>query len=163
MKNVTAVFWTSLIICSALVAWGLFSPENFKAQTGALTSTISSTFGWYYLLTVFLILIFCVYLIFSRFSNLKLGKPEDKPEFSLVSWFAMLFSAGMGMGLVFWTTAEPISHAFISAPRSELGSNQAIQEAMQFSFFHWVCMHGQFTESSHWFWLTLSFITMPQD
>ena len=137
MKNVTAVFWTSLIICSALVAWGLFSPENFKAQTGALTSTISSTFGWYYLLTVFLILIFCVYLIFSRFSNLKLGKPEDKPEFSLVSWFAMLFSAGMGMGLVFWTTAEPISHAFISAPRSELGSNQAIQEAMQFSFFHW--------------------------
>ncbi|TWT04264.1 BCCT family transporter [Planococcus sp. CPCC 101016] len=137
MKNVTVVFWTSLMICLGMVGWGLITPENFKTQTGALTSAISSTFGWYYLLTVFLILVFCVYLIFSRFSNLKLGKPGDKPEFSLASWFAMLFSAGMGMGLVFWTTAEPISHAFISAPKSELGSDQAIQEAMQFSFFHW--------------------------
>ncbi len=137
MKNVTVVFGTSLMICLGMVAWGLISPGNFKAQTGALTSAISSTFGWYYLLTVFLILVFCVYLIFSRFSTLKLGKPEDKPEFSLASWFAMLFSAGMGMGLVFWTTAEPISHAFISAPKSELGSEQAIQEALQFSFFHW--------------------------
>lgn len=137
LKNVTSVFWIALLICVGLVVWGLFSPAGFQSQTGELTAAISSTFGWYYLLTVFLILVFCVYLIFSRFSNLKLGKPDDKPEFSLASWFAMLFSAGMGMGLVFWTTAEPISHAFISAPRSELGSNQAIQEAMQFSFFHW--------------------------
>lgn len=137
LKNVTSVFWIALSVCVGLVVWGLSSPEGFKSQTGEWTAAISSTFGWYYLLTVFLILIFCVYLIFSRFSNLKLGKPDDKPEFSLPSWFAMLFSAGMGMGLVFWTTAEPISHAFISAPRSELGSDQAIQEAMQFSFFHW--------------------------
>lgn len=137
MKNVTVVFGTSLAICLALVGWGLFSPESFQAQTGALTSWISSTFGWYYLASVFVILIFCLYLIFSRFADIKLGKAGDEPEFSLVSWFAMLFSAGMGMGLVFWTTAEPISHAFISAPRSELGSDQAIKEAMQFSFFHW--------------------------
>jgi len=137
LKNVTIVFWTSLLICLGMLAWGLASPEGFNLQTGEWTSAISSTFGWYYLLTVFLILVFCVYLIFSRFSNLKLGKPDDKPEFSLISWFAMLFSAGMGMGLVFWTTAEPISHAFIKAPKSELGSDQAIQEAMQFSFFHW--------------------------
>ncbi|ANU24429.1 BCCT family transporter [Planococcus donghaensis] len=137
MKNVTIVFWTSLLICLGMLAWGLISPEGFKIQTGEWTSAISSTFGWYYLLTVFLILTFCVYLIFSRFANLKLGKPGDKPEFSLISWFAMLFSAGMGMGLVFWTTAEPISHAFKNAPKSELGSDQAIQEAMQFSFFHW--------------------------
>ncbi|AQU78151.1 MULTISPECIES: BCCT family transporter [Planococcus] len=137
MKNVTVVFWTSLLICLGLVVWGLSSPDSFKSQTGEWTVAISNTFGWYYLLTVFLILAFCIYLIFSKFSTLKLGKPEDKPEFSLVSWFSMLFSAGMGMGLVFWTTAEPISHAFISAPKSELGSNEAIQEAMQFSFFHW--------------------------
>ncbi|MGB6407160.1 MAG: BCCT family transporter [Planococcus donghaensis] len=137
MKNVTIVFWTSLLICLGMLVWGLISPEGFKIQTGEWTSAISSTFGWYYLLTVFLILTFCVYLIFSRFANLKLGKPGDKPEFSLISWFAMLFSAGMGMGLVFWTTAEPISHAFKNAPKSELGSDQAIQEAMQFSFFHW--------------------------
>lgn len=79
----------------------------------------------------------CVYLIFSRFNQIKLGKDDKKPEFSLISWFAMLFSAGMGMGLVFWTTAEPISHAFKSSPNAEVGSDQAIKESLQFSFFHW--------------------------
>ncbi len=137
MKNVTVVFGASIIVCLALVAWGLFSPEGFQTQTGALTAWISTTFGWYYLASVFIILVFCLYLIFSRFADIKLGKAGDEPEFGLLSWFAMLFSAGMGMGLVFWTTAEPISHAFISAPRSELGSDDAIMEALQFSFFHW--------------------------
>ncbi|MGM0898946.1 MAG: BCCT family transporter [Bacillota bacterium] len=137
MKSVTIVFGISVTICLALVGWGFFAPEGFQTQTGALTSWISSTFGWYYLASVFVVLIFCLYLIFSRFADIKLGKAGDEPEFSLPSWFAMLFSAGMGMGLVFWTTAEPISHAFISAPRSELGSDEAIKEAMQFSFFHW--------------------------
>ncbi len=137
MKNVTSVFWISLATCIGLVAWGFFVPKNFKEVTGNLTADISSIFGWYYLTTVFLILVFCIYLIFSRFSSIKLGKSEDEPEFSLLSWFAMLFSAGMGMGLVFWTTAEPISHAYKSAPRAELGTNQAITEAMEFSFFHW--------------------------
>lgn len=137
LKNVTVVFWISITICLALVTWGFFAPETFQLQTGELTSWISATFGWYYLASVFIILIFCLYLIFSRFADIKLGKAGDEPEFSLVSWFAMLFSAGMGMGLVFWTTAEPISHAFISAPLSELGSDEAVKEAMQFSFFHW--------------------------
>ena len=137
MKNVTAVFWISLAACIGLVIWGVIAPLDFQRLTGDLTAQISSVFGWYYLTTVFIILVFCIYLIFSRFSSIKLGKDSDKPEFSLLSWFAMLFSAGMGMGLVFWTTAEPISHAFISAPRAEIGTNQAITEAMQFSFFHW--------------------------
>lgn len=137
MKNVTAVFWISLAACIGLVIWGVIAPLDFQRLTGDLTAQISSVFGWYYLTTVFIILVFCIYLIFSRFSSIKLGKSEDKPEFSLLSWFAMLFSAGMGMGLVFWTTSEPISHAFLSAPRAETGTNEAITEAMQFSFFHW--------------------------
>ncbi|WP_203334076.1 BCCT family transporter [Planococcus beigongshangi] len=137
MKNVTSVFWISLAACVALVIWGAAAPLSFSELSGGLTAQISKTFGWYYLMTVFLILLFCIYLIFSRFSSIKLGKSEDKPEFSLLSWFAMLFSAGMGMGLVFWTTSEPISHAFLSAPRAETGTNEAITEAMQFSFFHW--------------------------
>ena len=137
MKKVTSVFWISLVACIALVAWGIVTPTGFSEATGKITAQISKTFGWYYLATVFVILIFCIYLIFSRFATIKLGKSEDEPEFSLLSWFSMLFSAGMGMGLVFWTTSEPISHAFISAPRAETGTNQAITEAMQFSFFHW--------------------------
>lgn len=137
MRKVTGVFWVSLLLCLSLVIWGLISPMGFQETTGQWTAAISETFGWYYLVTVFLILIFCIYMIFSRFAHIKLGKPDEEPEFSLPSWFAMLFSAGMGMGLVFWTTAEPISHAFISTPRSEPGSPEAISEALQFSFFHW--------------------------
>lgn len=89
-----------------------------------------------------LFLAFCIYLIFSRFGNIKLGKENDTPDYNLSSWFAMLFSAGMGMGLVFWTTAEPISHAFKSTPGAEPGSEEAIKQALQYSFFHWGGIHA---------------------
>ncbi|MFG6150245.1 BCCT family transporter [Halobacillus sp. B23F22_1] len=137
MKNVSYVFWYGLAVCGVVVLWGIVTPEHLKSTTSNATAFISARFGWYYLLIIMLMLAFCVYLIFSRFNHIKLGKEDEKPEFSLVSWFAMLFSAGMGMGLVFWTTAEPISHAFISSPVSEEGSSQAIKESLQFSFFHW--------------------------
>ncbi|MDY0395827.1 BCCT family transporter [Virgibacillus halophilus] len=137
MKSVTRVFWYSLAICTVVVIWGALMPKRLALLTETVTSFISSRFGWYYLLIVFLMLIFCVYLIFSRFGKIKLGKEDDKPEFSLPTWFAMLFSAGMGMGLVFWTTAEPISHAFTQTPGAKPGSDTAISEAMRYSFFHW--------------------------
>ncbi|GAE26861.1 glycine betaine transporter OpuD [Halalkalibacter wakoensis JCM 9140] len=137
MKNESAVFWYSLSICAVFVVWGVLAPDHLQAVSSNVTAYISKAFGWYYLLIIMLFLSFCIYLIFSRFGKIKLGKESDLPEFSLPSWFAMLFSAGMGMGLVFWTTAEPISHAFISPPRAEAGSNEAIRQSLQFSFFHW--------------------------
>lgn len=117
--------------------WGSIAPKQLESVTEKITTFISVNFGWYYLIIVMLMLVFCVYLIFSRYGNIKLGKEHDKPEFSLISWFAMLFSAGMGMGLVFWTTAEPISHAFVNTPGAEAGSEEAIKEGLQYSFFHW--------------------------
>ncbi|WP_101843605.1 BCCT family transporter [Halobacillus sp. Marseille-P3879] len=137
MKKVTYVFWYGLAVCVLFVLWGVVAPENLKNVTAEATSFISTRFGWYYLLIIMIMLVFCIYLIFSRFNKIKLGRENDTPEFSLPAWFAMLFSAGMGMGLVFWTTAEPISHAFLSSPRAEAGSDQAIKESLQFSFFHW--------------------------
>ncbi|WP_394219577.1 BCCT family transporter [Halobacillus trueperi] len=137
MKNVSWVFWYGLGICGIFVLWGVLGPNHLKTVTSSATGFISSRFGWYYLLIIMVMLAFCIYLIFSRFNKIKLGKDDEKPEFSLTSWFAMLFSAGMGMGLVFWTTAEPISHAFKSSPNAEEGSAQAIKEALRFSFFHW--------------------------
>ncbi|MFC4559522.1 BCCT family transporter [Virgibacillus kekensis] len=137
MKEVSSVFWISVIICAAVVVWGVVDKDNLNTVTDNATEWISVNFGWYYLLIIMLMLLFCVYLIFSRFGKIKLGKEGDKPEFSLPTWFAMLFSAGMGMGLVFWTTAEPISHAFKSTPIAEPGSDAAINDALQFSFFHW--------------------------
>ncbi len=116
---------------------------NLKDSTQAITTYISEYFGWYYLLIIMVFLAFCIYLIFSRIGKLRLGKDNERPEYSTASWFAMLFSAGMGMGgLVFWTTAEPISHAFKSSPNAEVGSNEAIRESLQYSFFHWGGIHA---------------------
>ncbi|WP_058306146.1 glycine betaine uptake BCCT transporter [Gracilibacillus massiliensis] len=137
MRGNGPVFWISLSICAALVIWGVINPEHLKETTSAITTYISEVFGWYYLITIMLFLAFCIYLIFSRFGNIKLGKENDTPDYNLSSWFAMLFSAGMGMGLVFWTTAEPISHAFKSTPGAEPGSGEAIKQSLQYSFFHW--------------------------
>lgn len=137
MKNVSSVFWYSLSICILLVIWGVVAPTQLQALTSGITSFISESFGWYYLIIITIMLAFCIYLIFSPLGKIKLGKENDKPEFSRSSWFAMLFSAGMGMGLIFWATAEPISHAFKSPPSAEIGSNEAIKEALQYSFFHW--------------------------
>ncbi|KKB37415.1 BCCT family transporter [Bacillus thermotolerans] len=137
MKKATQVFWYAIAISLIVVIWGAVAPENLNSFTSAITSEILMDFGWFYLLLVLLILLFCVYLMFSRFGRMKLGKEGDEPEFSRSSWFAMLFSAGMGMGLVFWTTAEPISHAFINSPLVKEGTDEAVKEALKYSFFHW--------------------------
>ncbi|WP_026702670.1 BCCT family transporter [Salibacterium aidingense] len=137
MKNVTLVFWISIAICAILVIWGASSPDQLESVTNTLTSTFSTGFGWYYLIIVVFMLGFCVYLIFSPYGRIKLGEEDTKPEFNLPTWFAMLFTAGMGMAMVFWTTAEPISHAFINAPEAEAGTDQAIQDSLQYAFFHW--------------------------
>lgn len=137
MRKYNAVFWIALSICALIVLWGMIDPKNLKDSTQAITTYISEYFGWYYLLIIMVFLAFCIYLIFSRIGKLRLGKDNERPEYSTASWFAMLFSAGMGMGLVFWTTAEPISHAFKSSPNAEVGSNEAIRESLQYSFFHW--------------------------
>ncbi len=137
MSSTTPVFWYAIALSLIMVIWGVVAPENLQTVTSNITGQILESFGWFYLLLVIAILLFCLYLMFSRYGNIKLGKTDDEPEFTRISWFAMLFSAGMGMGLVFWTTAEPISHAFISSPLAKEGTDEAIKEALTYSFFHW--------------------------
>lgn len=136
-SRVGAVFWVSLILCTIFVLSGALFPNDMENMTQKVTAWISKYFSWYYLLLVLALFLVCLYLLFSRYSQITLGKEGEEPEFSLKSWFAMLFSAGMGIGLVFWTTAEPISHAFKSAPIHPLGTQEAINDSFQFAFFHW--------------------------
>lgn len=137
LRKLTVVFWVALTICTLFVIYGAIAPKQLETVTQAITNFIAVNFGWYYLLLVLAILVVSIYLLFSRYSTITLGEEGEDPEFSLKSWFAMLFSAGMGIGLVFWTTAEPISHAFTLTPIHKAGTQTAINEAMQFSFFHW--------------------------
>ncbi|WP_186579099.1 glycine betaine uptake BCCT transporter [Aquibacillus kalidii] len=136
MKKVSSVFWITLAIVLVAVIFGAATPNSFEEITANIQKIITSTFGWYYLILVTIIVIFCVFLIFSPVGTIKLGKADEEPEYSKGTWFAMLFSAGMGIGLVFWGAAEPLSH-FMSPPLADAGTNQAQKEAMRYTFFHW--------------------------
>lgn len=136
MKNVSNVFWITLAIVLAAVIFGATAPKSFEDVTGNIQAFLTSTFGWYYLILVTLIVIFCLFLIFSPVGQIRLGRQDEKPEFTKISWFAMLFSAGMGIGLVFWGAAEPLSH-FITPPVAEGGTDAAQKEALRYTFFHW--------------------------
>lgn len=102
MKNVSSVFWIVIAITFVAVMWGAFSPESLQNVTDQIQTYITNDFGWYYLLVVSLLVGFCLFFIFSPIGKITLGKPGEEPEFGLFSWFAMLFSAGMGIGLVFY-------------------------------------------------------------
>ncbi|MBD1380902.1 glycine betaine uptake BCCT transporter [Metabacillus arenae] len=142
MKKVTSVFVVSVIVSVLFIIWGIL-PEsmigsaNLANVTGLIQAFIIEKFGWFYLLTATFFLIFAIGLIFSKFGNVKLGKDDDEPEYSYLSWFAMLFSAGMGIGLVFWGVSEPISHYSAPPPNQEAFTDAAASAAMRYSFFHW--------------------------
>ncbi|ARK20347.1 MULTISPECIES: BCCT family transporter [Sporosarcina] len=137
MLNITKVFWYSIVICIAIVLWGSIAPEHLNGLTASMTSFIYTHFGWFYMLVIVAMISFCFYMMFSRFGKIKLGKDSDQPDYSLPAWFAMLFSAGMGIGLMFFTTAETISHAFIKSPNAVPGSEQAILDSIQYTYLHW--------------------------
>ncbi|WP_121605035.1 BCCT family transporter [Virgibacillus sp. Bac332] len=141
MKKVTRVFYISAIIALLFIIWGIIPKDilpngNLDNVTSIIQGFLVDKFGWFYLLSATAFLGFAIYLIFSKYGNIKLGRPGDKPEYSYLTWFAMLFSAGMGIGLVFWGAAEPISH-FHNPPFGEAETNDAAKAAMQYSFFHW--------------------------
>lgn len=120
-----------------VVLWGIFAPVSLAATFDQLLALITTNFGWLYLWTVLGLVVVAAMLAFSKYGNLKLGLEDDEPEFSLHSWFAMLFAAGMGIGLVFWGVAEPISHFGTPPPGVAARTSEAANAAMRYSFFHW--------------------------
>lgn len=120
-----------------VVLWGLLSPDSLDRVLSLLLASITRNFGWFYLWVVLGLVVLAFFLAFSRYGDLKLGDEDEEPEFSLGAWFAMLFSAGMGIGLVFWGVAEPISHYTNAPPGIAPGTPEAANAAMRYAFFHW--------------------------
>ncbi len=130
------VFVVSLIITFAVVLWGWISPEGFEAASMGLFNFLIDDFGWLYMLSMAIFVVFPIGLAISRFGKVRLGPPDSRPDYSTLSWFAMLFSAGMGIGLVFYGVGEPISH-YMHPPFGAPQSVEAAREAMRISFLHW--------------------------
>lgn len=135
-KKLSPVFIYASIIVLIVVLAGAIFPSQFDHVTNTIKLWITDKLGWYYLILTTILVFFCVFLIFSPIGKLKLGKPNDKPEFNTISWFAMLFSAGMGIGLVFYGAAEPMGH-FAAPPNAKPETAQAYTEALRSTFFHW--------------------------
>ncbi|MCB1948007.1 BCCT family transporter [Nitrosomonas sp.] len=130
------VFFTAATINIALIAFAGIWSEIAGRLFDALLHHITSLFGGYYIAATIVMVICAFWLLFSRYGELKLGAPDEKPQFGFLAWLAMLFAAGMGMGLVFWGVAEPLYH-YYDPPTAEPETAEAQAEAMRFSFFHW--------------------------
>ncbi|WP_377346444.1 glycine betaine uptake BCCT transporter [Pontibacillus salicampi] len=137
LSKYTTVFKISAAVMLVLVIIGVVWPDGLEGMTTTIKSFIANKLGWYYLIGVTLFVIVCLAFLFTPLGRIKLGKKGDEPEFSRPTWIAMLFSAGMGIGIVFWGTAEPISHYAISSPTGETGTDQAIKDALRYTYFHW--------------------------
>lgn len=130
------VFIPAVVVLLLLVIGTISNPELAgELFSQALTFT-TTTFGWFYMLAVALFLIFIVALAFSSYGNIKLGPDHAEPEYKFLEWFAMLFSAGYGIALLFYGVAEPVMH-FSAPPNSPPETVAAAKEAMQIAYFHW--------------------------
>ncbi|MBM7614367.1 glycine betaine uptake BCCT transporter [Alkaliphilus hydrothermalis] len=136
MKKDNNVFIISIVVVLAIVAWGLAAPANFESTANGLFNYLVGNFGWFYLVSMFSFVAFSVWIAFSKYGKVKLGEDDSEPEYSYISWFAMLFSAGMGIGLVFWGIAEPLNH-FVAPLGMAGGTAEAASFAIKKSFFHW--------------------------
>ena len=130
------VFFTSAIIVIIVTTLTLMFKEGAEHIFTATQEFVASKAGWFFILSINIFLIFMIYLAFSKFGHLRIGGQNAKPEFKTLSWFAMLFSAGMGIGLLFWSISEPVYH-FLSPPMAKGGTAEAAKEAMSFTFLHW--------------------------
>ncbi len=132
------VFFVSAGLIVLFVLLSLLFHDQSEAVFIEVQHLIATNFGWLYVMAVDVFLAFVIFLLCSRWGRIRLGGKEARPDYSMWSWFAMLFSAGMGIGLLFWSVAEPLYH-FANPPQigTEPLGIEAAKEAMLFTFYHW--------------------------
>lgn len=130
------VFIPSVIFIIALVSFAILSPQIANEVFTNVRNFVADKFGWLYMLGVGIFTLFALFLAVSPFGKFRLGPDQSKPTYSNLSWFAMLFSAGMGIGLMFWSVAEPVMH-YVSPPVGTAQSIDSAKMAMNILFFHW--------------------------
>ena len=130
------VFIPSVLFIVILVLFTMIMPEVANNTFSTVKNFVAAKFGWLYMLSVGIFTLFVLFLAISPFGKFRLGPDQSKPAYSNVSWFAMLFSAGMGIGLMFWGVAEPVMH-YVSPPVGAKESIESAKMAMNIVFFHW--------------------------
>lgn len=130
------VFFISSFIIIVSIALTLIFEKQAEAVFSDIQNAVANNADWFFIMCVNIFLVFLIYLALGPFGKMRIGGDKAKPEFKTLSWFAMLFSAGMGIGLLFFSVGEPIMH-FNTPPTAEAGTAAAAKEAMNFTFLHW--------------------------
>ncbi len=130
------VFFTSAAITIAVTLWCALAPTHAEATLGEMVTWVSTWFGWYYIALATAVLVFVVYLGFSRYGEVRLGPEHSRPEFSTATWAAMLFAAGIGIDLMFFAVYEPVVQ-FMTPPSGEGETVEAAREATVWTLFHY--------------------------
>jgi choline/carnitine/betaine transport len=132
------VFGVSAVLVVALLAWGLISSKTLSAVATRVLGGVIAGGGWAFVLAASAFVLFAIWLAVSKYGRIPLGRDDEGPEFRTVSWVAMMFSAGMGIGLMFYGVGEPLAH-FTSPPPGtvEAGTSEALDVAMATTLFHW--------------------------
>jgi choline/glycine/proline betaine transport protein len=130
------VFITSGLLLLSLLGLVIASPDDAARIFGTLLAMVSTYGGWFYVGAIAGFIIFTVWLLFSPYAKLRLGADDERPAFSRLTWFAMLFSAGMGIGLVFYGVAEPIMH-YSTLPGVGPRSSEAAARVVPVTIYHW--------------------------
>ncbi|MCH7308872.1 choline BCCT transporter BetT [Acinetobacter sp. NIPH 1852] len=130
------VFFSTVLIIVVFLSFAIIAPDLFENLTAQAKQWITDSFSWFYILCVAIFLVLLVYIACSSSGNIKLGPDHSQPDYSNGSWFAMLFTAGMGVGLMFFGVAEPVMH-YVTPPTSDPETVQAAKEAIRITFFHW--------------------------
>ena len=125
----------ALTLTGLVAIWGIIDTAGLTQFSSTITGVLFTSRAWFIMLSVSLLLILCIWLAISPYGKIKLGKDDDEPEFSTVSWLTMLFAAGMGVGLLFWGTAEPLSH--FNVIRNYTDTFRAAEHALFITNFHW--------------------------
>ncbi|WP_199711210.1 BCCT family transporter [Tessaracoccus antarcticus] len=137
-KPKAGVFYPALGVILVFVVLAMAMPKKFAAFVETGNTAVVNGLGWYYVLLVTAFVFFSVWIAIGRRGDVVLGKDDETPAYSMRNWFAMLFAAGMGIGLVFWGVAEPLSHMATPPPDVAGGTQEAIaQAAMNRTFLHW--------------------------
>jgi choline/carnitine/betaine transport len=131
------VFGCAAAVSIAFVIWGLVGTDSLGEASGKALDWVMTNTGWLFVLTTSGFVVFVIWLAMSKYGTIPLGRDDEEPEFKTVSWIAMMFSAGMGIGLMFYGVSEPLSHFVTSPPGTGGNADAAAETAMATTMFHW--------------------------
>ena len=136
-KGKNTVFYVSLIIVGIIAVWSVAFNDSFTVVANAAFKVLTTDFGWLYLISMIIFFGFIVYFAFGKYGKIRLGSDDSRPEYSNITWFGLLFGCGMGVGLVFWGVAEPLTYYLNPPDGIEVASQASANFAFENFFMHW--------------------------